>query len=204
MQAARGASLNPSGDTTPPDPRATPAARRSRHLALFAAVAVLGLTLDVVTKVLAVERLTDRPPVHVVGDVLTLYLARNPGAAFSSGTSYTLFFTVVAATAAVVVLFYARRLGSTGWALALGFLLAGVLGNLTDRVFRSPGFLRGHVVDFIALPHWPIFNVADMCINVAAGLIILQALRGITLGGTRAPKGGSRTRRGSDDATPSS
>jgi signal peptidase II len=91
----------------------------------------------------------------------------------------------VAIAAAVAVLWAARRLGSTGWAVALGLLLAGILGNLTDRVFRSPGFLRGHVVDFLQLPHWPIFNVADMCINVAAALIIVQAFRGVTVSGAR-------------------
>ena len=63
--------------------------------------------------------------------------------------------------------------------------MAGVLGNLTDRLFRSPGALRGHVVDFLQLPNWPIFNVADICINIAAGVIILQAVRGISLDGTR-------------------
>jgi signal peptidase II len=86
------------------------------------------------------------------------------------------------------VLWYARRLGSRGWAVGLGFLLAGVLGNLTDRVFRQPGFLQGHVVDFIMFPHFPVFNVADICINIAAAVIIVQALRGIRIDGTRHPK----------------
>ena len=92
----------------------------------------------------------------------------------------------VAIVAACAVLWVARRLGSPGWAVALGFLLAGVLGNLTDRVFRAPGFLHGHVVDFLQLPHWPVFNVADMCINVAAALIVIQALRGVSVSGSRA------------------
>ena len=72
------------------------------------------------------------------------------------------------------MLYLSRRLGSVGWAVALGLLLAGVAGNLTDRLFREPGPLRGHVIDFLMLPHWPVFNVADMCINVAAVLIILS------------------------------
>jgi signal peptidase II len=150
---------------------------------VFAVVAVLGYALDLGTKILAVDRLTGRPPVRVVGDVLRLDLARNPGAAFSTGTSYTLVLSLVAIAAAVGVLWVARRLGSVGWAVALGFLLAGILGNLTDRVFRTPGFLQGHVVDFLRLPHWPIFNVADMCINVAAALIVVQAVRGIAVSG---------------------
>jgi signal peptidase II len=105
--------------------------------------------------------------------------------------------TFVAIGAAAAVLVASRRLASVGWAVGLGFLMAGILGNLTDRVFRAPGPLRGHVVDFLQLPHWPIFNVADMCINVAAAVIIVQALRGVSLDGTR-------SRRAADDPSTSS
>jgi signal peptidase II len=185
MQAARGASLN-SSDTTPQAGHVGRPPRRSRFLIVFAGIAVLGYAVDVVTKVLAVEHLTGRAPQPLIGDLLTLYLARNPGAAFSTGTSYTPVLTCLAVVAACVVVWVARRLGSMGWAIGLGFLLAGILGNLTDRVFRTPGLFRGHVVDFLRLPHWPIFNVADMCINVAAGVIILQALRGMPVSGRRA------------------
>ena len=164
-----------------------PAARRACLARTRAAEAdqLLGYLADLLSKVWAVSRLTGETPKPVIGDLLTLHLARNPGAAFSTGTSYTLVLSVLAIAAAVVVLWVARRLGSTGWAIGLGFLLAGILGNLTDRIFRSPGFLRGHVVDFLRLPHWPIFNVADICINVAAAVIILQALRGMPVRGGR-------------------
>ena len=91
----------------------------------------------------------------------------------------------VAIAAAVVVLWTVRRLGSTGWAVALGFLLGGVLGNLTDRVFREPAVSAATSWTSSQLPHWPIFNVADICINVAAAFIIVQALRGISLDGSR-------------------
>jgi signal peptidase II len=188
MQAARGASLTPSDPTGPAatDPAATDAeSRHRRALRLFALVAGLGYALDLTSKALAVAHLTGRPPVHVIGDLLRLYLARNPGAAFSTGTSYTVLLTFVAFGAGIATVWVARRLGSTGWALGLGFLLAGVLGNLTDRLFREPGPFRGHVVDFLQLPNWPIFNVADMCINVAAAVIILQAVRGVSVDGTR-------------------
>ena len=195
MQAARGASLSPSDPDGSDGPHAGSGRIRRRCLLLLAVVATIGYATDLTTKVLAVQHLTGRPPVRVVGDVLTLYLARNPGAAFSTGTSYTVVLTFVAVAAAVAVLWLARRLGSIGWSLALGFLLAGVLGNLTDRLFRSPGFLEGHVVDFLRLPNWPIFNVADVCINVAAALIILQAVRGISLDGRRSARSSSdRTR----------
>jgi len=121
--------------------------------------------------------------VHVVGDLLVLHLTRNPGAAFSTGTEYTVVLTCLAMVAVLVVLWLSRRLGSLLWAVALGLLLAGVAGNLTDRLFREPAPLRGHVVDFVMLPHWPVFNVADMCINVAAALILLQAFRGVRITG---------------------
>ena len=186
MQTARGASLR-SSDTHDPQPTGPDPARRVRPrcLLLFATIALLGYAADLTTKTLAVAHLSDGHVVHVVGDLLRLDLARNAGAAFSTGTSHTVVFSCVAVVAAVVVLWFSRRLASTGWAIGLGFLLAGVLGNLTDRLFRDPGPLRGHVVDFMQLPHWPIFNVADMCINVAAVVIVVQALRGVGVSGTR-------------------
>ncbi len=181
MQAARGASLNPS-DRDESRPRQV---TRRRALTVFAVIGLLAWLADLGTKVLAVARLAPGERVDVVGTWFSFYLSRNPGAAFSTGTSYTMLLTVVATVAAVVVSWLMRRVRSTGWAVAFGFLIGGVLGNLTDRIFREPGPLRGHVVDFLMLPHWPVFNVADMCINVAAGLIILQATRGIRLDGTR-------------------
>jgi signal peptidase II len=200
MQAARGAPLTPSGTDEPPPNRTRPSGARARLLSLFAGVAALGYATDLVTKTLAVEKLTGRSPVHAVGDLLMFDLTRNPGAAFSTGTSYTVVLSLVAIVAACAVLWVSRRLGSTGWAVALGFLLAGVLGNLTDRVFRAPGFLRGHVVDFLQLPHWPVFNVADMCINVAAALIVIQALRGVAVsGGAARHPSGTRERGAAPD-----
>ena len=177
MQAARGASLNPSDKKDQPSVR--------RPLGTFFGVALAAYLVDLGTKILAVERLEGRPPVPVLGDLLQLTLVRNPGAAFSTGTSYTLLLSLVAVAAVAVVLVLSRRLGDRLWAVGLGCLLGGVLGNLTDRVFREPSFLRGHVVDFLQLPNWPVFNVADICINIAAGVIILQALRGISHTGER-------------------
>ena len=121
----------------------------------------------------------------VIGDLLVLHLTRNPGAAFSTGTRYTVLLTCVAMAAVLVVLHLSRRIGTVAWAVALGLLLSGVAGNLTDRLFRAPGPMRGHVIDFLMLPNWPVFNVADICIDVAAGLILLLAFRGIRIGGGR-------------------
>lgn len=188
MQAARGASLT--GDANEPDPTTPtrPRGPRLRTLALFVAVALTAYTVDVVSKVLAVEHLTDRPDVELVGDLFVLHLVRNPGAAFSTGTGYTQFFTCVAIVAVGVIIWLARRLRSTGWAVALGLLLAGVGGNLTDRMLREPGPLRGHVIDMFMLPHWPVFNVADICINAAAVLILILVYKGIGIDGTRTSK----------------
>ena len=177
MQAEGGASLTPSDANDAPSSR--------RPLGIFFGVAAAAYLLDLGTKVLAVERLEGRPPVEVLGSFLQLTLVRNPGAAFSTGTSYTVLLSLVAVAAVVVVLFLSRRLNDRLWAVGLGSLLGGVLGNLTDRVFREPGFLRGHVIDFFQLPNWPVFNVADICINVAAGVIILQAIRGVSHTGDR-------------------
>ncbi len=183
MQAARGASLT--GDDTTTDTRSPDRPPRKRLLGLFGLVAVLGYAADLGTKELALARLDPGSTVPLLGDWLGLYLTFNSGAAFSLGTGYTLVLTWVAIGAAVVVLWTVRRLGSTGWALGLGFLLAGILGNLTDRLFRDPSPFRGHVVDFLQLPNFPVFNVADVCINIAAGVIILQALRGMRVDGLR-------------------
>lgn len=194
MQAARGASLNSSDQDRPDRPS------RARFRLVFALIALALYAVDVVSKVVAVERLEPGRTVPLLGDWFGLHLTRNPGAAFSTGAEFTLALSLIAIVAVLVVLHLARRLGSLGWAIGLGFLLAGVAGNLTDRIFRAPSPLQGHVVDFFQLPNWPIFNVADICINVAAGVIILQSLRGIHIDGGRDSKDeGTRDEDGKDD-----
>lgn len=152
---------------------------------VLALVAITLYAVDILTKVLAVRHLDGRPDVPLVGDLLVLHLTRNPGAAFSTGTEYTVVLSCLAAVAVCVVLYLSLRVRSVLWAVGLGLLLAGVSGNLTDRVLREPGPMRGHVIDFLMLPNWPVFNIADICINVAAGVILLQAFRGVRLDGTR-------------------
>lgn len=175
MQAARGASLTSDAGPT----------RHAPRTLLLLGVAACFWAVDLASKQLAESKLLGRDPIEVLGPVLRLNLTRNPGAAFSTGSGLTPVISLIAIAAFVVVVYLAFRVRSTAWAWALGLLLAGVAGNLTDRIFREPGPLRGHVVDFLELPNWPIFNIADVCINVAAGLIILQTLRGIRLDGER-------------------
>jgi signal peptidase II len=174
MQAARGASLS---EPRPGRPR----------LALVLVVAVVVLTLDIATKHLAVDRLSASDPVDVVDGVLKLRLVRNSGAAFGAASGLTVVLSLVAAAVIVAILRVARVLRSAWWAVALGLVLGGALGNLTDRVFRSPGLFRGRVIDFLELPHWPVFNLADSCIMTGGALMVLLSLRGIRHDGTRDP-----------------
>jgi signal peptidase II len=162
-----------------------------RFRVVWVCVAVVGLALDVVTKVIAVSQLEPGQPVRLLGGLLTLRLIRNAGAAFSQGERFTPMFAVVAVLVlAFVALRLVPRLGHAGWAVALGLLSAGVAGNLTDRLFRSPGVLRGHVVDFLELPHWPIFNVADMCISAAAAMVVvLGVIKNVGVDGRRVGRG---------------
>ena len=169
-----------------------PRSRRPLVLALLA-LAVAVLVVDQLTKVWAVQSLTEGVRTPLVGDLLGLTLLYNPGAALSIATGMTWVLTLAAATVSVVILRVANRLGSRGWAVGLGLLLGGALGNLVDRLFREPGFARGHVVDFIAYGELFVGNVADIAIVAAAGLIVLLSLRGIGVDGTRAEASGAGT-----------
>ena len=162
----------------------TPAARR-RLVATVFGVALAVVTIDQVTKAWALTGLADGRRRDLVGWMFGLELTRNPGAAFSMATGVTWLFTLIAAATVVVIVRLSGRLGSGAWALVLGLLLGGAAGNLCDRLFRPPSFGRGHVIDFLALPHFPLFNLADTSITCAAVLIGWLGLRGIGLDGSR-------------------
>jgi signal peptidase II len=165
------------------------------------ATALTVVVIDQLTKTWAVEALTGRGRVDLVGDLFGLRLTRNPGAAFSMATGATWIFTILATVVVCVIIRIARDLGSRLWALTLGLLVGGATGNLLDRLFREPGFARGHVVDFFQLPHWPIFNVADSSIFCAAVLIGWLGLRGIGVNGERVD--GKEDKDGAADVAPS-
>lgn len=170
-------------------------------MGLLLGVAVFVLAADAITKALVVVHLRPGQPVHVLGNVLMLDLLRNPGAAFSVGTGNTIVFTAIA----VIVVFYivrtARNLRSAGWALTLGLLLGGALGNLADRIFRAPGVFRGDVVDWIELTrYWPVFNVADSAIVCGGILTVLLAMLGYHMDGTRAGRAVPAAPAGTDAA----
>ena len=166
---------------------------RPRRVGLLLAVAAFVLAADVISKAIVVARMADHPPIRLLGGLLTITLTRNGGAAFSIGTSMTIVFTAIAVGVIVYILRTARNLRSIGWAITLGLLLGGATGNLLDRIFRAPGPFQGHVVDWIELPHWPVFNLADSSIVCAGVLVVLLALFGIRLDGTRPPGHRERT-----------
>ncbi len=152
---------------------------------MLAGVAATVLAADAISKAIVVVTLAGRPPVRLLGGLLTLRLLRNSGAAFSIGTSMTVVFTLIAAGVIVFILRTARRLRSMPWAITLGLLLGGAAGNLADRLLRGPAPLRGSVVDWIELPHWPVFNLADSSIVCGGVLAVLLAMRGLRLDGSR-------------------
>lgn len=135
--------------------------------------------LDFATKNYALSAFSSQPK-KVIGSLLQFTLVRNSGAAFSLATGFSLIFTAISVVVVATVTFYAPRITSRGWSISLGFLLGGVLGNLSDRIFRSPALFNGHVIDWIQLPHWPVFNIADSAICVAAIIAMYLSYRNIS------------------------
>ena len=121
----------------------------------------------------------DSQPQKILGDLLSFTLVRNSGAAFSFATGFSIFFALLALAVVAAVVYYAKQITSSGWQLTAGLLLGGVLGNLTDRIFREPGWLSGHVIDWIQIPNWPVFNIADCAIVTAAAISFALTLRNI-------------------------
>jgi len=186
--------------TEPTAPKGEPSRGRVsvRALLLLGAVALLLYGADQFAKHLIVTNLHEGDLVPVLGQVLQLHFVTNSGAAFSLATGFTWILSVVAVGVVIVVVWFARRIRSLGWACVFGLVLGGAAGNLTDRLFREPGFGVGHVVDFIQVWGFPaIFNVADSGIVAAMGLFIILSVRGIGLDGRKAVY--VRRTRSSDD-----
>ncbi|WP_310738834.1 signal peptidase II [Microbispora sp. H10830] len=178
VQAAGGTPL--SGEPARPN--------RARRIAVLVAVAAVVYALDQVSKFLVVEFLEHEQPLTVVPGALVLTVIRNAGAAFSIGTGMTIVFTVIALAVVVAIVRTARKLHSLPWAITLGLLLGGAVGNLTDRIFRWPAPFQGHVVDFIQVfpvTRFPVFNLADSGIVCGGVLAVFLAWRGYQIDGTR-------------------
>ena len=153
--------------------------RRASLVQRLFPLACLVWALDFLTKNWAIANLSSSPR-KVIGTFLQLTLLRNPGAAFSLATGFTIIFTSLSIAVLLFILRFASRITSKWWAVVAGLVLGGVLGNLSDRIFREPGFLYGHVIDWIELPHWPVFNLADSAIFIAAAIAILLTFKNIS------------------------
>ena len=161
--------------------------KRSSALIVLALIALGIYALDQISKILVVDLMAEGEVVRVLGEVLQLHFVRNPGAAFSLASGTTWVFSIIAAGVVVFIIWFARRIRSFAWGIVFGLLLGGVLGNLTDRLLREPGFGLGHVVDFLSTP-WllpAIYNVADMAIVSSMVIFMILTIRGIGLDGER-------------------
>ncbi|MEV4365436.1 signal peptidase II [Nonomuraea sp. NPDC049637] len=166
---------------------------------MLTSLAVVVYAADLISKTIVLRTLEGKAPLVVLQDVLQFRVIFNSGAAFSIGTGMTFVFTFIAAGVVVAIVRTARKLHSLPWAITLGLLLGGALGNLTDRLLRYPsGFgrstqLQGHVVDFIevlpgrfpVIDYFPVFNVADSAIVCGGILAVLLAWRNVQIDGTR-------------------
>jgi len=144
---------------------------------LFATAWTIWL-FDFATKTWALHSLSSQPR-KIISSFLQFTLVHNSGAAFSFATGFTIAFSLLALAVVIAVIYYAPKLTSHGWQIAIGLLLGGVLGNLTDRIFREPSFLSGHVIDWIQIPHWPVFNIADSAICIAAAIAFVLSMRNV-------------------------
>jgi len=161
-----------------------------RRLTVLIGVAAVVLAADSASKAAVVALLSGRPHLRLLGGALTLVIARNPDAGFGiGGPTLTMAFTAIAAGAALAIVRYSRRISSIRWAVALGLLLGGAMGNLADRLFRFPGPLQGWVVDWIRFPHWPTFNIADSAIACGTLLVAVLAARGTAILHVQQPRG---------------
>jgi signal peptidase II len=174
-------------------------------LLLLVGVAITVYGVDQVSKQFVVTTLAEGEVVPVLGNVLQWQFVRNPGAAFSIASGMTWIFTILAAGVITFIIWFARRIRSIAWALVFGLLLGGVLGNLTDRLLREPGFGIGHVIDFISTP-WlipAIYNVADIAIVSSMVLFMILTIRGVGLDGSRPVRDGDEPSAGeSTEAKP--
>jgi signal peptidase II len=167
-------------------------------VAVLATTALLAVVLDQVVKELSTKGLTEGEPVRILGGLIYLSLLRNSGAAFSLGSGYTWVFPLVTIVVIGWIGYMARKLRSVPWALALGLVLGGALGNLGDRLFRAPGPFQGHVVDMVSLfgpygEYFAVFNIADSCLSVGVVLAVLLELTGRQRDGSRTPRKAEKT-----------
>lgn len=162
------------------------AAGRPRRYVLLMGVALTALAVDFLTKEWALVALTHGEFVDVIGEFLQFTLVFNTGAAFSLGTGYAWVFTIISTIVVLAIGYMGWRVRSPWWGVTLGLMMGGAAGNLIDRFFRPPGPFEGAVVDFLSVPNWPVFNIADSCVVVGAVLVVVLTFKGINLDGAPA------------------
>ena len=181
---------------------AVPAKATGVAIAVLAIVTVLVVGLDQWTKQLALTALSDGSTERLLGGAVYFDLTRNSGAAFSIGTGITFIFPLIALVVLGLIIWFARHLRSWPWALAMGLVLGGAMGNMVDRLLRAPGPLQGHVVDFISVfapggQAFPIFNTADSALFCGVVLAIVLEFTGFRRDGTRVRPGSAAAEAGS-------
>ncbi len=173
------------------------AGRSARRTVLLLSIAAAVVLVDIVTKVLVVATIQPGENIRVLGGLVYLTQIRNAGAAFSMATGMTWLLAIIALAVVAFIIRMAPKLRSTPWAVCLGLVLGGAIGNLIDRIFRAPGVMQGHVVDFVSVfaPNaevFPAFNAADSGITVGGALLVLLAVLGYDYDGSRHGRSGAR------------
>lgn len=203
MQAAARATLTPhhpgSSEPGSDDPDVTTRPRSSRYVLILLVVAATVVLVDRVTKTWAVDRLGDGEVIVLADPWMQLRLVYNPGAAFGFAGGYTVVISIIAFGVAFAILRLSRRLRNVWWAIALGGILGGALGNLIDRMTQPPGIFRGYVIDFVEWPGFPVWNLADAAIVGSVALVFVLSLRDVPYDQER-PAAGSPTE--TDDGAP--
>lgn len=169
-------------------------------LLLFVALAAIGV--DLLTKEWALASFSEGESVEVIGSFLQFTLVFNTGAAFSMGTDFTWVFTCIASLVVIAIGSMGLRVRSVWWGVTLGLMMGGAAGNLVDRFFRDPAPFQGAVVDFIRLPNWPVFNIADSCVVVGAVLVVALTFKGLNLDGSIAQDGRGKDADGAKGSGP--
>ena len=158
---------------------------KSRPIISIALIALVVVALDRLTKIWAANTLPLGQSQPVIGELLQFHLAFNPGAAFSIFTNATWLFTAFSTAISIYILYKAKQIKSGLWQIGAGGILGGAVGNLIDRFINEPGFPNGHVTDFIQLPNWPVFNIADSSVFCSAIFLMVISLRGLNYDGTK-------------------
>lgn len=158
----------------------------SRSHRVVLSVGLIVIVIDQLTKMWAESALTEHVRQPLLGSLLQLHLLYNPGAAFSMLTDATWVFAIFSSVISTLILVFAGRIVPLSWQLAMGGVFGGAVGNLIDRLTNDPGFGRGLVVDFLELPYWPVFNIADSAVVIAACSMVWMSFKGLNYDGTAA------------------